>query len=160
MPHKKYPATSSAKRRMFYLGEGSRKTSKCIVEENQYKQYEYYEYRTELYQSTGKEQVITIINTQAHVLGKGIRCFPHSGQNMSHSISQSVLFCPEDTAYQAEESVLNRLPLKCSRQLLLTFPTPQPQVSKKCCVCSWSDAHSWVMEQGHILDFHQLKESN
>lgn len=124
MPHKKYPATSSAQRCTFHLGEGSRKTAKSIAEENQRKQYECFEYKAELYQSAGKEQVIIIINTRAYVLGKRIRCFPHSGQHMIHTISLSVLFCPKDTAYQAEESVLSKLSLTYCRQLPLTFPTP------------------------------------
>lgn len=132
MPHRRYPAASSAQTCTFPLGEGSSETAKCIAEKNQKK---WDAYRAEHYQITGKEQVITILNTHAHMLGKTIGCFPHSGQNMSHNISLSILRCPKDTVRQAERSVLSK-----PTPILSSVPDDIPNIANLMCLKSAASA--------------------
>lgn len=68
------------------------------------KQYEYYECRANLQQSTGKEEVITLPNTHTCVLRKGGRFFPTAARALAIESASVILpqRCPRGWAVHAQ----------------------------------------------------------
>lgn len=156
MPHRRHPAASSAPRCTFHLGEGS-KNPNALQRKSSTMQ------TTQVLRAQGwpsaKHRQRRGYYPSKHTymcVEKGRQIFPHSSQRRSHRI-RLCYFAPEmlPTGLRSARSVINPT-------VLQPAPADIPSAAnisclKKCCVCSWSSAHFWVMEQGHTLDFHRLK---